>query len=137
MPDTAVDQERQVTWYEEVYACLDGRDDSVVVRLFTEDISLQFNLHAPGIGREAVRAAMHHFWGTVAAMRHTFVNVVEDGDRAALEAICTYTRHDGVQVPVPVVTMVDRRDGLVCAKRIYIDMAPLENPALLEAEELA
>jgi ketosteroid isomerase-like protein len=134
---SSIDQQRQMTWYEEVYACVDGRDDSVVDRLFTEDVSLRFNFNPPVEGREAVRQAMHHFWGSVAAMRHSFVNVVEDGDRSALEAVVTYTRHDGVEVSLPVVTMTDRRDGLVCAQRIYIDMAPLADPALLETQETA
>ena len=58
-------------------------------------------------------------------MNHTFLNVVEDGDLAALEAVVKYTRHDGSTVEVPVTTMIERRDGLVAAQRVYIEIAPL------------
>jgi ketosteroid isomerase-like protein len=130
--ETATPPTSQRTWWEEVYEAVDGKDVTVVDRLFTEDTSLKFNYHPAVVGRDAVREAMKHFWSTVAAMKHTFHTVVEQGNAAALEATCTYTKLDGTVVSLPVVTVIDRRDGMVAAQRIYIDMAPLESPELLE-----
>jgi ketosteroid isomerase-like protein len=130
--ETVTPDSSQGSWWEEVYDAVDGKDVTVVDRLFSEDISLKFNYHPAAVGRDAVREAMKYFWSTVGSTKHTFHTVVEQGDTAALEATCTYTRLDGTVVSLPVVTVIDRRDGLVAAQRIYIDMAPLESPELLE-----
>lgn len=119
-----------MTWYEEFYAALEAKDITVVDRLCTADTTLRFANHGAVEGREAVRATMLHFWGTIGSMRHAFTKVVEDGESAVLEAIVTYTTHDGRSVDVPCATAIDRRGGLVAAQRIYIDLAPLH--ALLE-----
>jgi ketosteroid isomerase-like protein len=132
MAADAAQQQHEETYWERLYGAIDGCDATVVDRLFTDDATLQFNYHPPVIGRDAVRGAMEHFWSTVAAMRHTFRNVIEQGDRAVIEATCTYTRHDGVVVALPVATVCERRGDRVSAQRIYIDMAPLESPELLE-----
>jgi hypothetical protein len=58
-------------------------------------------------------------------MSHSFVKVVEQGDSAYLEAVVTYTRLNGSTVQIPVSTAIDRRDGLIAAQRVYIDLAPL------------
>lgn len=119
-----------MTWYEEFYASLEAKDITVLDRLCTPDTIIRLANHEPAEGREAVRATTLHFWSMIGSMRHTFTNVVEDGDNAILEAIVTYTAHDGRTVDVLCATAIDRREGLIAAQRIYIDLAPLH--ALLE-----
>lgn len=116
------------TWYEEFYADLDSKDLTVVDRLCTPDTTMRFANHPMDVGRDAVRSSMEHFFGLISGMRHTFVTVFEHGDQAVLEAMVQYTRLDGSTVDIPVSTSIDRRDGLVAAQRVYIDLAPLFNP---------
>lgn len=124
-----------MTWYEEFYAALDARDGARIESMLTADTSLRLGNKETISGREAVMTATGHFWETIGGMRHSFHDVVEDGDLAALEATVEYTRLDGSRVEIPCVTMVERREGKVAAQRVYIEIAPLfEVVAEAEAE---
>jgi ketosteroid isomerase-like protein len=122
-----------MTWYEEFFGAVDGMDLDGVERQVTEDTVFQLANKEAIVGRQAVLEATSHFWTMIAGMKHEFINVVEDGDLAALEAICEYTRLDGSKVSIPVTTMVQRHDGKVAAQRIYIDIAPLFESAATAA----
>jgi len=113
------------TWYQEFYAGLDRKDLSVVDRLCTPDTTFRMANHDIDEGLDTVRAGTAHFFTIIGSMRHTFVKVVEDGDSAFLEAIVEYTRLDGSTVSLPVCTAIDRRDGLIAAQRVYVDLGPL------------
>ena len=127
-PATTAAAEGGPTWYEEFYAGLDRLDLTFIDRLCTPDMTLQFGNNPMEVGRETVRAGLEHFFSLIGGMRHTFVKVAEVGDHAVLESLVQYTRLDGSTVEIPVATGVDRRDGLIAAQRIYIDLAPLFNP---------
>jgi ketosteroid isomerase-like protein len=124
-----------MTWYEEFYGAVDGRDLEGVERQLTEDTIFRLANKEEISGREAVLEATSHFWQMIGGMKHDFVNVVENGDLAALEAVCEYTRLDGSKVEIPVTTMVERREGKVAAQRIYIEIAPLFEGAATGSEE--
>lgn len=122
-------------WYEEFYGAVDGRDLARVERLLTADTSFRLANKEEISGREAVLDATTHFWQMIGGMKHDFINVVENGDLAALEAVCEYTRLDGSKIEIPVTTMVERREGKIAAQRIYIEIAPLFEAAATGAEE--
>lgn len=113
------------TWYDEFYAGLDVKDITVVDRLCTPDTTFRMANHELLEGRDAVRAGTSHFFTMIDGMRHRFEKVVEDGDSAYLEAVVEYTRLDGSTVSIAVCTAIERRDGLIAAQRVYIDLAPL------------
>ena len=115
------------TWWEELYASVDAMDLGFVDRLCTPDTTVRFANHEPDVGRDAVKAALAGFWATIAAMQHSFVHVIDGGDRAVIEASVRYTRHDGTSVAIPVATVIEREDGLISAQRVYIDLTPLHS----------
>ena len=116
------------TWYEEFYAGIDRLDLTVLDRLCTADMTLQFANNPMDVGRDAVRAGLGHFFSLIGGMRHSLVKRLEVGNHSVLESVVQYTRLDGSTVDLPVATGVDRRDGLIAAQRIYIDLTPLFNP---------
>jgi ketosteroid isomerase-like protein len=116
------------TWWEDFYARVDVFDPTLVDELLTEDTRFTMANHETTVGREAFRAGVANLQKLVSRMKHTFSLVIEDGDNAVLEAICEYTKHDGTVVAIPVLTAIERRDGLVAAQRIYIDLSPLFAP---------
>ena len=118
-----------MTWYEEFYATVDAMDIAAAEQHLTGDTSFRLDGNEETKGREAVLEGMENFWGTIGGMRHTFLNVVESGHLAALEAVVEYTRLDGSKVSIPVATMIERRDGLIATQRVYIDLAPLFSTA--------
>lgn len=117
------------TWYETFFARVDALDITLADECLTEDTELTMANHPTVVGREAVRESMLHLYTMIHGMHHEFRRVIEDGDNATVEAICTYTRNDDSTVAIPVLTAVERRNGLVSAQRIYIDLAPLFDTA--------
>lgn len=113
------------TWWEDFYARVDVFDPTLVDELLTEDTRFTMGNHETSVGRDAFRTGVGNLQKLVKGMRHTFLRVIEDGDHATLEAICEYTKHDGTTVAIPVLTAIERRDGLIAAQRVYIDLAPL------------
>jgi ketosteroid isomerase-like protein len=114
-----------VIWYEEFYATVDAMDIDAAAQYLTADTTFRLGSKEETRGRDAVLEGMAHFWTMIGGISHTFVNVVESGNLAALEAVVEYTRLDDSKVSIPATTMVERRDGLVTAQRVYIDLAPL------------
>lgn len=78
------------------------------------------------VARVTAGAGLGGLWSSISGLRHELVSVLEDGDRAVVEARVHSTRHDGSQVVIPAATMIDRRDGLVASQRVYLDLAPLQ-----------
>ena len=124
-PTSKQQHQGERTWYEEFYAGLDSKDLSVVDRLCTPDTTFRMANHDIDEGIDAVRANTAHFFTMIGGMSHSFVKVTEQGDSAYLEAVVTYTRLNGSTLSVPVCTAIDRRDGLIAAQRVYVDLAPL------------
>ena len=114
-----------MTWYEEFYDRVDAMDIDAMERLCTPDTILRFANHPAQQGRAAMREALGRAWAPLRGLRHEITKVVESGDTAVVEAVVHYALHDGRIVSIPSATMVQRRDGLVAAQRIYIDLAPL------------
>lgn len=112
-------------WYEKFYAAVDAMDVDAVIRQCTGDTTLRFANEAPAQGREAVRATLEQVWSTLGGLHHRITSVVQQGDRAVVETIVDYTRLDGTVVSIPAATAIERRDSLVAAQRVYIDIAPL------------
>jgi hypothetical protein len=58
-------------------------------------------------------------------LRHEILTECTDGDLRVLETAVTYTRLDGADVTLPVVSVVGLRDHLVTDYRVYVDLAPV------------
>ena len=114
-----------MTWYEEFYARVDAMDIDAMEQLCTSDTVLRFAGGPEQRGRAAMREALGHAWAPLRALRHEFTGVVESGDTAVVEAVVHYTLHDGSTVSIPAATALQRRDGLIAAQRVYMDLAPL------------
>jgi hypothetical protein len=93
--------------------------------LMTQDTILQLGNRPPIHGLEAVSEASQHFWTLISSMKHSFETVIENRDTTMFESSVHYTRLDGSTVTIPAATAIVRRDGLVAAQRIYVDVTPL------------
>src|SRR3954454_5607390 len=131
-------REEVLHWAGDLYArAVDRKDADGFADAFTEDAWLRFGNAAPVVGREAIRAAIAHFFTTFAELQHSAAGAWLDGDTLVLEAVVTYKRHDGTVVTVPAVTIFRlARDAggepprpVADQCRIYVDLAPLYAPA--------
>ena len=125
----------KLSWYEEFYARVDAMDIDAMEELCTPDTVLRFANGPEARGRAAMREALGHAWAPLQGLRHEIVEVTESGDTAVVEAVVHYSLRDGGTVSVPSATAVQRRDGLVAAQRVYMDLAPLREALQAPSEE--
>jgi ketosteroid isomerase-like protein len=118
-----------MSWYEEFYACVDAMDIDAVLSRCTPDTTVRFANEPVSEGADAVRVTLTHVWSALAGLQHSIIRVLEGDDAALVEATVTYNLLDGRRVSLPTATVVERRDGLVAAQRIYADITPLGAPA--------
>ena len=123
-------------WAEELYArAVDHKDAAGFADAFVADAWLRFGNAPPIVGRDAIREAIAQFFTAFVSLRHQSNGTFLDGDTLILEAVVTYTRHDGGVVSVPAVTIFRLVEGLEGGRpvadqcRIYVDLAPLFAPS--------
>ena len=93
------------------------------------DVVMRFGNADPVRGRDAVRDAWAGFCEGIDGVRHDVVEQWTQGPATIVEANVTYTRKDGSQVTVPVVTIYRGEGELIEDYRIFIDLAPLFAPS--------
>jgi ketosteroid isomerase-like protein len=94
----------------------------------TEDAAFRFGNQPAATGRAAVTEAVRAFFSTISGLKHELVREWAGGGAMVVEGRVTYTRHDGSQVTLPFVDVLDTRGSQVSDYRIYIDAGPLFAP---------
>ncbi|MGH2858546.1 MAG: nuclear transport factor 2 family protein [Solirubrobacteraceae bacterium] len=89
------------------------------------DAVLRIGNGDPVHGREACRATLLALLAGIDGVRHDVVDQWKHGDATIVEANATFTRSDGREVTLPLVTIyrVDASD-LISDYRVYADLAP-------------
>lgn len=131
--DAALSREAVMRWAEELYSnSVDRKDAAGFARAFAPDGWVQFGNWPRTTGREAITAAIAHFFDGFQSLRHRSVGQWLDRGALVLEAEVTYLRHDGRTVTVPACTIFrlaaePSAEGSPQAKecRIYVDLGPL------------
>lgn len=121
------------TWARALYGeAVDRKDAAGFAAVFAENGTLRFGNQPPIVGREKIEEAITQFFLAMADLRHEFTAISREDKRWFLEALVTYTRHDGGVITVPAMTVFameetgERPLALEC--RIYVDLAPLFAP---------
>ncbi|MEP6822466.1 MAG: nuclear transport factor 2 family protein [Chthoniobacterales bacterium] len=121
-------------WASELYdQSVDRKDAAGFAAAFIENGSLQFANNPAIHGRAAIQAAISEFFQSFVALRHEARGAFFTKDTLILEAVVTYTRHDGQQVTISAVTIFhlagaqsnDPQRPLADDCRIYVDLTPL------------
>jgi ketosteroid isomerase-like protein len=145
MPDTTpmrttnyvLPHDEVIAWANDLYArSVDNKDAAGFAAAFTPDGWLRFGNAPPITGRDAIREAIAGFFGSFASLSHESTGNYLVGDTLILEAVVTYTRHDGRVVSVPAVTIFrfasdadsDALHPTADQCRIYVDLTPLYAP---------
>jgi hypothetical protein len=120
-------------WADDLYRnVVDRKDAAGFAAAFANDGWVQFGNWPRTSGREAITAAIAHFFDGFQSLAHRSVGTWLDRGTLVLEAEVTYVRHDGGTVSVPACTIFrlaarPSEDGLPQVKecRIYVDLTPL------------
>ncbi len=90
------------------------------------DVVMRFGNDDPIYGRDGCRSALEAFYARIDALRYDLVELWEHGEATIVEANVTYTRSDGQDVTVPVVTIYRTgANDLISDYRVYTDIAPV------------
>jgi ketosteroid isomerase-like protein len=113
-----------------LFADIDRMDPHAWASYLADDVVMRFGNAEPVYGRAACRDALAALYARVDGLRHEVVEQWEHGEATIVEANVTYTRIDGHEVTVPVVTIYRTGpDDLIFDYRVYIDVAPAFAPA--------
>jgi len=108
-----------------LFAAIDRQDTEAFVALLTEDAVFRFGSAAPVKGRDAIRAAVDGFFGTIAACSHTVNKTLASGTTLVCEGEVTYRRQDDREVTLPFTDIFEYVGSLISHYKIYIDINPL------------
>jgi ketosteroid isomerase-like protein len=109
-----------------MFADIDRMDANAWASYLAPDVVMRFGNADPVHGRDACRDALAAFYTQIDGLRHEVVEQWEHGAATIVEANVTYTRTDGREVTVPVVTIYRTDpDDLISDYRVYIDLAPV------------
>ncbi len=108
-----------------MFAAIDRQDTEAFVAYLTEDAVFCFG-SAPAVqGRDAIRAAVDGFFGTIAACSHDVHKTLASGSTLVCEGEVTYRRHDGSEITLPFTDVFEYDGELIAHYKIYIDIGPL------------
>jgi SnoaL-like domain len=109
-----------------VFGVVDSMDPAATANLLAEDAQMRFGNADPLVGHEAIIAGATAFFGAIRKIHHTIRNVWTVGADTIAETDVTYTRHDGKDVTIPVVSIwrVDVDDRIE-DYRVFYDVGPV------------
>jgi limonene-1,2-epoxide hydrolase len=108
-----------------LFGAIDAMDVDGLVAHLADDVRFRFGNGAPVTGHEGVRTAVDGFFATIGGLHHELLAQCSDGNTTFLETAVTYTRLDGAEVTLPVVSVL-RFDGrLITDYRVHVDLAPV------------
>ncbi len=121
---------KAAAWARSLYGdVVDRKDAAGFAAVFVEEGMLHFGNEPAIIGRPQIENAIARFFQAMVSLRHEFTAISCDGQTIFLEALVTYTRHDGAIVTLPAMTvfqMASTDDSFMAKEcRIYVDLKPL------------
>ena len=108
-----------------LFAAIDAKDAEAFVGFLTADAVFRYGSSPPVQGRDAIRAAVDGFFGTIAGCSHAVKKTLVDDSTMVCEGEVTYTRLDGRKVTVPFTDVFEYDGDLIAHYKIYIDIGPL------------
>jgi ketosteroid isomerase-like protein len=112
-----------------MFASVDRMDPDEATSRFTEDVSFRFGNAEPVVGQSAIREALVAFFSTFDGLHHDIKGIWsgkwEQGEAYSVEAEAIYTRKDGSEVKLPVMSTLRMKGDLVQDRRVFMDISPL------------
>lgn len=108
---------------------VDSSDFDTIEALTTPDVYFRFGNADPTHTRSGLVAAAQSFLGSIAGIRHEFVDIWEIGDGTVVAIMDVhYRRLDGGELNLPCCNVFRMSDGFIRDYRIYMDVNPVIAP---------
>lgn len=108
---------------------IDAKDHNVFREFLTEDAQFRFANHPPVVGRDAIVSFLEGWFQSIAAIKHSDMNVREGNGFVLTEGVVTYTRHSGSVLSVPFANVFNMVEGKIKDYLIYVDNSTLYTEA--------
>lgn len=109
----------------ELFAAFTAKDADKIASLFTDD-GVYHNIPMERVeGPEAIRALVAGWLGQMAAMNFRFEHLVVQGDLVMMERYDQLPGPDGAIRELPVMGVIELRDGRIAAWREYFDLGQM------------
>ena len=108
-----------------LFAAIDRQDAAAFVAFLTEDAVFRFGSAPVVQGRDAIRAAVDGFFGTIAACSHDVHKTLASGSTLVCEGEVTYCRQNDTEITLPFTDVFEYDGNLISQYKIYIDINPL------------
>ncbi len=112
-----------------LFRSIDAMDEGRFASHLTPDAVFRFGNGPEVRGRDAIRAAVAGFFGTIAGLEHRIADTWALSGTVICRGEVTYTRKDGTRLTVPFADVFETRGDLVSDYRIYMDISPLFAPS--------
>lgn len=106
-------------------AAVDRQDMDQFLGFIAPQASFRFGSAPPVVGHDAIRDAVGGFFASISGLSHALHRTIRDGSGLVMEGEVTYRRHDGSELTLPFVNVLELADGLITEYKIYIDIGPL------------
>lgn len=112
--------------HDRLFADIDSMEPDAFARHLADDVTMRFG-NAPELyGREASRQTWADFCQMIDGVHHDVVARWDVDDATVAHTDVTYTRTDGADVTVPVVTIYRTGgDSLIEDYRVFLDLTPV------------
>jgi SnoaL-like protein len=116
-------------WVAAMFRAVDEQDIEGNARYMDPQVRFRFGNGDVMHGHAALAEGQRHLYASIRAMRHRLIGLWREGDVVTVEADVTYTRLDGAEVTVPVLSLL-RLSGpeLVGDYRVFFDLGPVFAP---------
>ena len=112
-------------WVENTFEALDAKDVDAFVGQLTPGATVRFGNGDPVVGRVAIREAFEQFFAAISDSSHAFTAQLRVDDTLIIQALVTYTRHDGTTFVLPSATICELTEGQAERVQFYADVSPL------------
>jgi len=108
-----------------LFRAIDAKDSAAFASFLNGDAVFRFG-NAPAVaGRDAIRAAVEGFFGSIKSLAHRAPDIWEVGDHIIARGEVTYTRHSDSTLTVPFCNVFGMRGDLIRSYDIYVDVSQL------------
>lgn len=111
--------------FSSLFAGIDAKDHQLFGTFLTDDAQFRFANFPPIVGKDAIVAFLEGWFQSIAAIKHSNLNVRYGDGFALTEGIVTYTRHSGSTLEVPFANVFNLVDGKIKDYLIYVDNSTL------------
>lgn len=117
-------------WITRMFAAVDAQDIEGNAAFMHPQVRFRFGNGPVLQGTDQLAEGQRQLYGSIRGLRHRLVGIWREGNVVTVEAEATYTRLDGEDVVVPVVSLL-RLTGpeQVGDYRVFCDLAPVFAPS--------